>query len=135
MIQQFDMRRIVWNVDEAGEVTFVDALGARLAVYVEGEAQDEPIILLHGGSGVPDYLADVARSLSLKHRGIRYDQRGTGRSSVHDRRFALGEQVEDLETIRETYGHEPERNRLSASVNWRFTASDPRAWLRALSID
>ena len=116
----------------------MDALGARLAVYVEGEAQDDPIILLHGGSGVPDYLADVARSLSLKHRGIRYDQRGTGRSSVHDRRFALGEHVEDvedLETIRETYGHEPERNRLSASVNRRFTAFDPRAWLRALSID
>ena len=135
MIQQFDMRRIVWNVDEAGEVTFVDALGARLAVYVGGEAQDDPIILLRGGSGVPDYLADVARSLSLKHRGIRYDQRGTGRSSVHDRRFALGEHVEDLETIRETYGHEPERNRLSASVNRCFTASDPRAWLRALSID
>jgi len=37
---------------------------------------------------------------------IRYDQRGTSRSTVRDRRFGLAEHVEDLEAIREEYGHE-----------------------------
>ena len=37
---------------------------------------------------------------------IRYDQRGTSRSTVRDGRFGLAEHVEDLEAIREAYGHE-----------------------------
>ena len=37
---------------------------------------------------------------------IRYDQRGTSRSTVRDGRFGLAEYVEDLEAIREAYGHE-----------------------------
>ncbi len=37
---------------------------------------------------------------------IRYDQRGTGRSTVHDGSFGLAEHVEDLEAIQEAYGHE-----------------------------
>ena len=36
-----------------------------------------PVILLHGGPGVPDYLAEVAEILAPRHRVIRYDQRGT----------------------------------------------------------
>jgi pimeloyl-ACP methyl ester carboxylesterase len=35
---------------------------------------------------------------------IRYDQRGTSRSTVRDGRFGLAEHVEDLEAIREAYG-------------------------------
>jgi hypothetical protein len=48
------------NSDEAGEISFVEALGAKLAIFVEGEPQEDPVFLLHGGPGVPDYLADVA---------------------------------------------------------------------------
>lgn len=59
-----------------GKVSLVDALGARLAVFVSGGTQD-PVVLLHGGPGVPDYLAEVAEILAPRHRVIRYAQRGT----------------------------------------------------------
>ena len=94
------------NSDQAGKPSFVNTPGAKLAVFVEGEAQEDPVILLHGGPGVPDYLADVAEILAPKHQVIRYDQRGTGRSTAHNGRFGLREHVEDLEAIRKAYGHE-----------------------------
>jgi proline iminopeptidase len=87
-------------------------------VFVVGGTQDDPVILLHGGSRVPDYLTGVAGSLTLKHRVIRYDQRGTSRSTVHDGRFRLAEHVKDLEAIRGAYGHK----RLSLCVHsWGAT--------------
>ena len=94
------------NTYEVGKVSFVDAPGAKLAVFVGGETQEDPVILLSGGPGVPDYLADVAELLAPRHRVIRYDQRGTGRSISYEGRFGLAENVEDLETIRKAYGHE-----------------------------
>jgi hypothetical protein len=54
----------VGNIDKVGEIPVVDAPGARLAVFVVGGTQDDPVILLHGGSGVPDYLEGVAGSLA-----------------------------------------------------------------------
>jgi proline iminopeptidase len=86
--------------------SFVDAPGAKLAVYSRGATREDPVILLHGGPGVPDYLADVAELLAPWHRAIRYDQRGTGRSVDHDGRFGLAEHVEDLEAIRAAHGYE-----------------------------
>jgi len=59
----------VGNIDKAGEIPVVDAPGARLAVFVVGGIQDDPVILLHGGSGVPDYLAGVAGSLAPNIEG------------------------------------------------------------------
>jgi proline iminopeptidase len=98
--------KIMSNSDQAGKTSFVDAPGAKLTVFVDGEAQEDPVILLHGGPGVLDYLADVAEILAPKHQVIRYDQRGTGRSTAHNGRFGLREHVEDLEAIRKAYGHE-----------------------------
>jgi proline iminopeptidase len=86
--------------------SFVEAPGAKLAVYCRGASRADPVVLLHGGPGVPDYLADVAGLLAPSHQVIRYDQRGTGRSVDHDGRFGLAEHVEDLEAIRAAYGHE-----------------------------
>lgn len=39
-----------------------------------------PVILLHGGPGLPDYLGEVARMIADLAPVYRYDQRGTGRS-------------------------------------------------------
>ncbi|MEV1026405.1 alpha/beta hydrolase [Streptomyces sp. NPDC050264] len=39
-----------------------------------------PVVLLHGGPGLPDYLGDVATMLADLAPVYRYDQRGTGRS-------------------------------------------------------
>ena len=55
---------------------------------------------------------------------IRYDQRGTSRSTVRDGRFGLAEHVEDLEAIREAYEHE----RLSLfGRSWGGTLTQPYA--------
>src|SRR5919202_4121937 len=83
------------TTERGAGATFVDAPGAKLAVYSRGATREDPVFLLHGGPGVPDYLADVAGLLAPRHRGIRYDQRGSGRSVDHDRRFGLAEHVED----------------------------------------
>lgn len=88
-----------------GNTIWVDGPGSRLAVYVSGASTD-PVVLLHGGPGVPDYLAPVAGMLAPKHQVIRYDQRGTGRSTVEMGRFGLSDQVEDLEAIRVSLGLE-----------------------------
>lgn len=64
-----------------GSTIWVDGPGSRLAVYVSGASTD-PVVLLHGGPGVPDYLAPVAEILALRHQVIRYDQRGTGQSTA-----------------------------------------------------
>jgi proline iminopeptidase len=87
------------------EVTFIEAPGARLAVYVGGEA-DDTIVLLHGGPGVPDYLEEVAATLAGRHRVIRFDQRGTGKSPCLSGSYRLDDYVSDLETVRRAFGLE-----------------------------
>lgn len=64
------------------------------------------MVLIHGGPGVPDYLAPVAEILATRHTVIRYDQRGTGQSSADAGGFGLDEHVADLEAIRAALGHE-----------------------------
>lgn len=88
-----------------GSTIWVDGPGSRLAVYVSGASTD-PVVLLHGGPGVPDYLAPVAEILALRHQVIRYDQRGTGQSTAEMGRFGLSEQVADLEAVRVALGLE-----------------------------
>jgi proline iminopeptidase len=94
------------NADEGERVHLVDAPSARLAVFAAGGPRDDLIVLLHGGPGVPDYLAPVAALLATKYRVIRYDQRGTGRSLDHNGRFSLEQHLEDLEAVRRACGHE-----------------------------
>jgi proline iminopeptidase len=57
-------------------------------------------VLIHGGPGVPDYLADVAGILADAHRVIRFDQRGTGQSSCSSGEYSLQAYVDDLDAIR-----------------------------------
>lgn len=81
---------------------FVDAPGARLAVYLAGGPGDA-VMLLHGGPGVPDYLEDVAWLLAPRHRVIRFDQRGTGRSECLSGRYGLEDYVADVEAVRASF--------------------------------
>jgi proline iminopeptidase len=85
--------------------SFIEAPGARLAVFEEGTAGDT-ILLLHGGPGVPDYLEDVSRMLASKCRVIRFDQRGTGQSVCHSGRYALDDYINDVEAVRRARGLE-----------------------------
>jgi proline iminopeptidase len=51
--------------------------------------------MLHGGPGLPDYLADVAAMVGDLAPVYRYDQRGTGRSPWRGR-HSLARHVDDL---------------------------------------
>ena len=83
---------------------WVESSGGRLAVYLSGSGENA-VYLLHGGPGVPDYLAPVAKLLEPTHSVVRYDQRGTGQSAADFIDFDLDSQVEDLEAVRTALGH------------------------------
>lgn len=60
--------------------------GARIRWTALGETRGEtPVVLLHGGPGLPDYLGDVATMIADLAPVYRYDQRGTGRSGWQGR--------------------------------------------------
>jgi proline iminopeptidase len=85
--------------------SLIETSGARLAIFEEGATRDT-ILLLHGGPGVPDYLADVSAILATTHRVIRFDQRGTGQSPCHSGRYSLDDYVSDVDAVRQAHGLE-----------------------------
>ncbi|AQZ70016.1 alpha/beta hydrolase [[Actinomadura] parvosata subsp. kistnae] len=81
--------------------------GTRLRTWTTGSALSPrtPVVMLHGGPGVPDYLAPVAAlidDLCLVHR---YDQRGTG-GSRWEGEHTVARHVEDLASLLDTWGHD-----------------------------
>ncbi|MFJ8053165.1 alpha/beta fold hydrolase [Streptomyces luteogriseus] len=55
--------------------------GAQLRWMALGDTTRQlPVVMLHGGPGLPDYLGDVAPMIADLAPVYRYDQRGTGRS-------------------------------------------------------
>jgi proline iminopeptidase len=62
--------------------------------------EGEPIVLLHGGPGVPDYLGPVAALLAPRHRVITFDQRGVVASVVRTGGYTIAAYLSDLEAIR-----------------------------------
>ena len=56
----------------------------------------EPVVMLHGGPGMPDYLIPVARMLHRDAAVITYDQRGAGRSRSRAPVFGLQKHIDDL---------------------------------------
>ncbi|SEH01021.1 proline iminopeptidase [Nonomuraea solani] len=86
-------------------LTFVIELddGARLRTWTTGSGR--PVVMLHGGPGLPDYLAPVAGiidDLCLVHR---YDQRGTG-GSAWQGEHTIGRHVRDLALLLDAWGHD-----------------------------
>jgi proline iminopeptidase len=88
--------------------------GSRIAyvrVPAEGDARSTPVIVLHGGPGVPDMKGDAGYFGQLAQDGFDvyvYDQVGRGRSSRLDdpRGYTLERDVADLEAIRDQIGAE-----------------------------
>ena len=76
-----------------------------IPIYYEAEGVGNPLIILHGGPGVPhDYLQDI-RSLSPYARLVFFDQRGTGKSGKSNKLdYTLESNVEDTENIRKALG-------------------------------
>jgi pimeloyl-ACP methyl ester carboxylesterase len=81
--------------------------GARLCTWTAGPVvpQGLPLVMVHGGPGIPDYLAPVARivdDLCLVHR---YDQRGTG-GSGWEGEHTIARHVQDLASLIDAWGHD-----------------------------
>jgi proline iminopeptidase len=68
--------------------------------------ESDPILLLHGGPGVPEYLGPVAALLAPRHRVITFDQRGVGASKVRTGGYRMTAYLGDLEAIRTWLGVE-----------------------------
>jgi pimeloyl-ACP methyl ester carboxylesterase len=81
--------------------------GTQLRTWTTGLVipQRFPVVMVHGGPGVPDYLAPVAGiidDLCLVHR---YDQRGTGGSSWEGE-HTIARHVDDLALLLDVWGHD-----------------------------
>ena len=80
----------------------VPSRGATLDVmHYAGEGV--PIVLLHGGPGMGNYLGELASLLNVEHPVVSYDQRGCGQSTC-DGSFSIDDHVADLDAIRAHIG-------------------------------
>lgn len=80
--------------------------GVRLRTWTTGGHTDAlPLVMVHGGPGLPDYLAPVAAMIADLCRVHRYDQRGTGESSW-DGEHTIARHTRDLELLLDAWGYE-----------------------------
>lgn len=68
--------------------------------------EGDPVVMLHGGPGVPDYLGPVAALLAPRHCVIIFDQRGVGASVLRTDGYTIAAYLSDLEAIRTSCGVE-----------------------------
>ena len=76
--------------------------GAALWTAVSGTGP--PVVCLHGGPGLWDYLAPLAALLDDAFTVVRFDQRGCGRSTADGGPFTIGQAVDDLDQVRTALG-------------------------------
>ena len=81
----------------------VAAPGALLAVR-QSRDDGEPLLLLHGGPGVPDSMQATIAPMLPEFRCISFDQRGVGESVCRDGRYELPAYLDDVEAIRNRVG-------------------------------
>jgi proline iminopeptidase len=78
--------------------------GAELWTAASGTGP--PVVLLHGGPGLWDYLAPLAPLLDGTFTVIRFDQRGCGRSTGNGGPFTIAQAVADLDEVRAALGYQ-----------------------------
>jgi len=81
----------------------VESPGALLAVR-QSRDDGEPLLLLHGGPGVPDSMQTTIAPMLPELRSISFDQRGVGESVCRDGRYDLPAYLDDVEAIRKHLG-------------------------------
>ncbi|TDE47877.1 alpha/beta hydrolase [Nonomuraea mesophila] len=81
--------------------------GAQLRTWTAGSATARrfPVVMVHGGPGVPDYLAPVAGIIDDLCPVHRYDQRGTG-GSPWEGEHTIARHVDDLARLLDAWGHD-----------------------------
>jgi pimeloyl-ACP methyl ester carboxylesterase len=81
--------------------------GAQLRTWTAGRVMPHrlPVVMVHGGPGVRDYLAPVAGIISDLCLVHRYDQRGTG-GSWWEGEHTIVRHVHDLALLLDAWGHD-----------------------------
>jgi proline iminopeptidase len=80
--------------------------GVRLRTWTTGRRTGRPpVVLLHGGPGLWDYLEPVARMLEPLTTVHRFDQRGCGGSDPSAGQ-SIARSLADIEALRRHWGHE-----------------------------
>jgi proline iminopeptidase len=80
--------------------------GVRLRTWTTGTARRLPaVVLLHGGPGLWDYLAPVARLLEPLTTVHRFDQRACGGSDASPE-HTIARYLADIEALRRHWGHD-----------------------------
>ena len=81
--------------------------GAQLRTWTTGSVIPPrlPVVTLHGGPGVPDYLAPVAEIVDELCPVHRYDQRGTG-GSLWQGEHTIARHLHDLASLLDAWGHD-----------------------------
>ena len=77
--------------------------GARLFVQEYGDSRNPPVILLHGGPGLPGYMKSLGEALSRRAFAVDYHQRGSRRSPSPGP-FRIVDHVRDLDCVVREYG-------------------------------
>ncbi|HZZ36396.1 MAG TPA: alpha/beta fold hydrolase [Caulobacteraceae bacterium] len=88
---------------EAGYSETVTVDGCAFHTVRSGEGP--PVVLVHGGPGLWDYLGPVAAMIERRASVFRYDQRACGRSHGEGP-HTIARHVADLEALREHWGLE-----------------------------
>lgn len=80
--------------------------GVRLRTWQSGSAPVDrlPVVLVHGGPGLPDYLEPVSTLIDDMTQVHRYDQRGTG-GSRWDGLHTVARHVQDLGHLIDAWGY------------------------------
>lgn len=81
--------------------------GARIRTWTTGSVipQTSPVVLVHGGPGLGDYLGPVAGLIGDVCLVHRYDQRGTGGSRWAGE-HTIARHVRDLAALLDAWGHD-----------------------------
>jgi proline iminopeptidase len=96
------MRALSDNV--AVDHFFVESPGEAVLSVQQSRDDGEPLLMLHGGPGVPDYMQTSTAPMLRRFRCLSFDQRGVGGSRCLDGRYDLGAYLGDIERIRTHVG-------------------------------
>lgn len=91
------------NNDRKANQLIVKTHGAIISV-TQNRNTGEPLLLLHGGPGVPDYMQTTTAPLLSDFMCISFDQRGVGKSECLDGKYDLQSYLNDIESIRVSLG-------------------------------
>ena len=73
------------------------------SLWTAASGTGPPVVCLHGGPGLWDFLAPLAALLDGTFTVVRFDQRGCGRSTGGGR-FTIAQAVDDLDQVRVALG-------------------------------